>query len=118
MLPDLLYDVNLQQVPEDFLYGSWRVAECAGNALGSLYTLAHASHLQTGELRIQSDTQEAPGRWHVQRDTLLNRPYLELQLPNEVLRALITRLRRSTDGLGAQLTLYFQSGTELLLTRP
>jgi hypothetical protein len=54
----------------------------------------------------------------VQRDELLNRPYLSLNLPSEDLRALVTRLRRTTDGARAQLNLYFSSGLEMQLDRP
>ncbi len=49
------------------------------------------------------------------RDELLNRPYLRFELPTEEARALVTRLRRSADGLRSQLNLYFASGMELQL---
>lgn len=54
----------------------------------------------------------------MQRDSLLSRPYLQMQLAREETRALVTRLRRSTDGAQSQLSLYFQSGMEMQLARP
>ena len=58
------------------------------------------------------------GHWAVMRDELINRPYLSFELPNEEARALVTRLRRSADGLRSQLNLYFSSGMEMQLDRP
>lgn len=57
------------------------------------------------------------GNWAVTRDETLNRPYLSFDLPNEATRALVTRLRRSADGLYSQLHLYFASGMEMQLDR-
>jgi hypothetical protein len=53
----------------------------------------------------------------VQRDDILSRPYLRFDLPAEKTRALVTRLRRSPDGLRSQLHLYFASGMEMQLDR-
>jgi hypothetical protein len=57
------------------------------------------------------------GNWAVVRDELMNRPYLRFELPEEETRALVTRLRRSMDGLSSQLNLYFASGMEIQLDR-
>ncbi|WP_196283946.1 hypothetical protein [Hymenobacter jeongseonensis] len=57
------------------------------------------------------------GNWAVMRDEILNRPYLSFELPTEATRALVTRLRRSADGLNSQLNLYFSSGMEMQLDR-
>lgn len=48
----------------------------------------------------------------------MNRPYLSFDLPNEATRALVTRLRRSADGLRSQLNLYFASGMEMQPDHP
>ena len=118
-MSDLLFDVNLQQLPDDYLTGDWHVADRVLNRSNPESTLARATyfHLQPGTLQVQAPQQEETGKWHVQRDTILNRPYLELYLTQEQTRALITRLRRSADGQQSLLNLYFQSGMEMQLTR-
>jgi len=57
------------------------------------------------------------GNWEVMRDEILNRPYLSFELPDEATRALVTRLRRSADGLRSQLNLCFALGMEMQLDR-
>lgn len=118
----LLLDVNLQQVPDPYLHGSWRVVDRVLSRADSDNPLAQATflHLQEGGLRL--DTPEADahatGQWTIERDDLLSRPYLQLQLASEQVIALVTRLRRSADGAYRTLVLYFQSGLELFLTYP
>ena len=118
-MPDL-FDVNLQQLPDHYLTGSWRVSDRVLNRTDPNSTLAQATALclNDEDLEVQTASEVEQGRWQVQRDDLLKRPYLELQLAQETTRALITRLRRSTDGLRSQLTLYFMSGMEILLLQP
>jgi hypothetical protein len=117
---DTLFDINLQQLPDEYLTGDWRVADRVLNRNDPGTTLAQATHfqLEPGVLRVQAPTQQDNGHWTVERDTLLSRPYLQMQLKREETRALVTRLRRSTDGAQSQLSLYFQSGMEMELTRP
>jgi hypothetical protein len=119
-MSDLLLDVNLQQVPDDYLAGAWRVAHRVLNRADPASTLAQATNLVLSgqQLELQAPTQRETGSWAVQRDELLNRPYLRLNLPSEEIRALVTRLRRTTDGARAQLNLYFNSGLEMQLDRP
>ncbi len=119
-MSDILFDVNLQQMPEDFLTGEWCVADRVLNRNDPDTSLARATRfsLQQGMLQVEAPELHDSGRWSVERDALLNRPYLELRLLQEETRALITRLRRSTDGLHSQLNLYFQSGMEIRLARP
>ncbi|WP_400191584.1 hypothetical protein [Hymenobacter sp. B81] len=119
-MTDLLFDVNLQQLPDDFLAGSWRIADRVLNRTNPDSALALATHLQLQgqEMRLQLPGQaEASGHWSVQRDALLQRPYLEISLAEESTRALITRLRRSADGRQSLLNLYFLSGMELQLAQ-
>jgi hypothetical protein len=120
LMPEPLFDVNLQQLPDEYLTGNWCVTSRVLNGGDPASTLAQATHLslQTGTVQVQTLGEQDSGHWLVQRDDLLSRPYLELQLLEEETRALITRLRRSADGLQSQLSLYFQSGMELLLARP
>ena len=119
-MPDLLFDVNLQQLPDEYLQGTWRVASRVLNRANTESALAQATHLhlQHGHLQLNADGHEEEGAWRVQRDELLKRPYLELHLAQESTRALITRLRRSADGIRSQLSLYFLSGMEVLLAQP
>ncbi|GAB3832549.1 hypothetical protein [Hymenobacter jeollabukensis] len=120
-MSDLLFDVNLQQLPDDFLTGAWHVADRVLNRTDPGSALAQATQLrlEPGHLQVQTpDASAQNGQWSVQRDALLQRPYLEIQLAEERTRALITRLRRSADGLTSQLNLYFLSGMEVLLTQP
>ncbi|WP_460676016.1 hypothetical protein [Hymenobacter coalescens] len=121
-MTDLLFDINLQQLPDDFLTGEWRVADRVLNQTDPHSPLALATHmrLQAGQLQLQAANAEVrSGQWTVQRDALLQRPYLEIQVAQEQsTRALITRLRRSADGRQSQLNLYFLSGMEVLLTQP
>ena len=115
-----LLDVNLQQMPDDYLTGEWRVADRVLNRTDPSSPLAQATHfrLQPDALQLQTPQQATTGHWAVQRDELLKRPYLQLTMPQEDTKALITRLRRSTNGQESQLNLYFQSGMEMQLTRP
>ena len=117
---EILFDVNLQQLPDEYLTGEWCVAERVLNRGNPNSALAQATKLtlQPGTVQVQAPTLHDAGQWSVQRDSLLNRPYLELQLLQEETKALITRLRRSADGLQSQLNLYFQSGMELQLAQP
>ncbi|MGY2133904.1 hypothetical protein ACW9KT_16870 [Hymenobacter sp. HD11105] len=117
---DILFDINLQQLPDEYLTGDWRVADRVLNQNDPSTALAQATRfqLEPGILRVQAPTQQDNGRWTVERDSLLSRPYLQLQLTQEETRALVTRLRRSTDGAQSQLSLYFQSGMEMQLARP
>jgi hypothetical protein len=114
---DLLLDVNLQQVPDVYLHGSWRVDGRVLSQASATTLLAQATHLQlrAGELLVVMPTHRAAGHWSVNRDALLSRPYLTLHLPDGEATALITRLRRSVDGLRSTLTLYFHTGMELHL---
>lgn len=122
MSSDLLLDVNLQQLPDDYLAGNWRVAHRVLNRTDPGSPLAQATRLVLeGEaLEVQAPEQNETGRWAVQRDELLNRPYLRLNLAEsaEETRALVTRLRRTPDGERSQLNLYFSSGMEMQLDRP
>jgi hypothetical protein len=119
-MSDLLLDINLQQVPDDYLAGAWRVAHRVLNRADPASTLAQATSLVLGgqALELEAPTQKETGSWAVLRDELLNRPYLRLNLPAEEMKALVTRLRRTTDGARAQLNLYFSSGLEMQLDRP
>lgn len=115
-----LFDVNLQQLPEEYLTGKWCVTDRVLNRNRPDSPLAQATEfsLTPGTVHLQAPALNKLGQWTIERDGLLNRPYLELRLVEEETRALITRLRRSTDGLQSQLSLYFQSGMEILLARP
>ena len=119
-MSDLLLDINLQQVPDAYLGGPWRVAHRVVNRAdpNSLLAQATALLLGEGELQVQAPAAQETGQWAVQRDELLNRPYLSLSFPAEELRALVTRLRRTADGARSQLNLYFSSGLEMQLDRP
>ncbi|RYU77783.1 hypothetical protein [Hymenobacter persicinus] len=115
-----LFDVNLQQLPDEYLTGEWCVANRVLNRGNPDSPLAQATRLslRPGTVQVHTPGQQDSGQWQVLRDELLSRPYLELMLLQEETRALITRLRRSADGLESQLNLYFQSGMELQLVCP
>lgn len=121
-MSDLLLDVNLQQMPDAYLTGDWRVASRVLNQTDPDSTLAQANRLvlSNGQVEVQTPASAAvaSGSWTVLRDGLLNRPYITLNLSEAHIRALITRLRRSTDGLQSKLDLYFSSGMEMQLERP
>ena len=119
-MSDLLLDVNLQQLPDSYLAGAWRVAHRVLNRASPDSSLAQATGLVLDDqfLQLQAPTQNENGSWTVLRDELLNRPYLRLSLNAEELRALVTRLRRTPDGARSQLNLYFSSGLEMQLDRP
>ncbi|UYZ62493.1 hypothetical protein [Hymenobacter weizhouensis] len=122
MPPHVLYDVNLQQLPADFLEGPWqvvsRVLPRSGSAESPL-SQATAVELAGTAVRVAAPDGAEPalGQWQMLLDPGINRPYLELHLPAGPARALITRLRRSRDGEEGLLDLYFQSGLELQLHR-
>jgi len=115
-----LLDVNLQQVPDPYLHGSWRVVGRVLSQADSTTPLAQATHLhlQDGHWHLEALAAPARGQWTVERDSLLSRPYLQLQLAAEIVTALVTRLRRSADGAYRTLVLSFQSGLELFLVHP
>ncbi|GAA4041895.1 hypothetical protein GCM10022409_29890 [Hymenobacter glaciei] len=120
-MSDLLLDINLQYSPDDYFDGEWQVANRVLNQNDPFSPLAQADEfvLAPGKLETRA-TATSPGQtgyWQVMRDEMLNRPYLNFELPNEATRALVTRLRRSADGLHSQLNLYFASGMELQLNR-
>ncbi|SNR71544.1 MULTISPECIES: hypothetical protein [Hymenobacter] len=119
-MSDLLFDVNLQQLPDEYLTGEWRVADRVLNRTepGSVLAQAERFYLEPGAVQVQTPNQRDSGHWSVLRDALLNRPYLELSLTWEQTRALVTRLRRSRSGSESLLNLYFQSGMEMQLARP
>ena len=116
-MSDLLIDVNLQQVPDQYLTGTWRVTERFLSRASPDTALAQATqlHLEPGGLEVRTPTRQAAGHWSVSRDALLSRPYLQLHTPEEETTALVTRLRRSSNGQHSALTLYFQTGMELHL---
>ena len=121
-MSDTLLDINLQLSPDDFFGGVWQVVSRVLNQNDPASPLARAVRLvlAPGQLEAQP-VPPAPahtGHWAVMRDEILNRPYLTFELPEEDTRALVTRLRRSADGLRSQLNLYFASGMEMLLDRP
>jgi hypothetical protein len=119
-MSELLFDINLQEMPDEYLNGEWCVEDRVLNRNNPDSLLARATRfsLQPGKLQVHAPGTENSGRWSMERDSLLNRPYLEVQLLQEKTRALITRLRRSNNGLQSQLILYFQSGMEIQLARP
>lgn len=121
-MSDLLIDINLQQLPDDYFGGDWQVANRVLNRNDPHSLLAKATRLvlMPGEVEAYMALSDAgaKGRWAVMRDELMNRPYLSFELPNEITRALVTRMRRSTDGQRSQLNLYFASGMEMQLDRP
>lgn len=120
-MSDLLLDINLQHSPDDYFGGEWQVANRVLNHNDPSSPLAQASQLELapGKLvaRAPNNGPAQTGQWEVMRDEMLNRPYLNFELPTEATRALVTRLRRSADGLHSQLNLYFASGMELQLNR-
>lgn len=120
-MSDLLLDINLQQSPDDYFSGEWQVANRVLNQNDPSSPLAQAEKLVLApgklEARASPTGPAHTGQWQVMRDEILNRPYLNFELPNEATRALVTRLRRSADGLQSQLNLYFASGMELQLNR-
>ena len=120
-MSDLLLDINLQQLPDDYFGGEWQVANRVLNQNDPRSPLAQAVRLvlAPGQLEAQPIPPGEPqtGQWAVMRDEILNRPYLSFELPDEATRALVTRLRRSADGLRSQLNLYFSSGMEMQLDR-
>lgn len=120
MITPALLDVNLQQVPDPYLHGTWRVVDKVLSRENPASALALATELQLQQqhLRLSTSGQATSGQWRVERDALLSRPYLLLQLAGQEISALITRLRFSADGHFRALTLYFQSGLELFLVQP
>lgn len=120
-MSDLLLDINLQHSPDDYFDGEWQVANRVLNHNDPASPLALASQLSLTpgklETRASATGTAQTGQWEVMRDEMLNRPYLNFELPTEITRALVTRLRRSADGLHSQLNLYFASGMELQLNR-
>jgi hypothetical protein len=120
-MSDLLIDINLQQLPDDYFSGAWQVANRVLNRNDPGSPLAQATRLvlKPGQLEAQSPPPgpSLTGNWTVMRDEIMNRPYLNFELPNEATRALVTRMRRSADGLRSQLNLYFASGMEMQLDR-
>lgn len=120
-MSDLLLDINLQQLPDDYFGGEWQVASRVLNRNDPDSPLAQAARLvlAPGQLEAMPVPPGAShtGQWAVMRDEILNRPYLSFELPDEATRALVTRLRRSADGLRSQLNLYFASGMEMQLDR-
>jgi hypothetical protein len=120
-MSDLLLDINLQQLPDDYLAGSWEVASRVLNSNDPSSPLAQACRLVLGTSRIETQADDArfnqAGTWAIMRDEVLSRPYLRFDLPAEQTRALVTRLRRSPDGERSQLHLYFASGMEMQLDR-
>ena len=119
-MPTSLLDVNLQQVPDPYLTGSWRVVERVLNRSAPDNLLAQTTELslQPGTLQLATPTATAAGNWAVRRDELLSRPYLQFDVDEMAVSALVTRMRRSLDGHYRTLALYFQSGLELLLEQP
>jgi hypothetical protein len=120
-MSDLLLDVNLQNLPDDYFAGDWQVASRVLNSNDPGSPLAQAARLRLTPGRLETQAPEArhnqTGQWGVLRDELLKRPYLRFELPAEQTRALVTRLRRSSDGAHSQLNLYFASGMEMQLDR-
>ena len=118
-MSDLLLDINLQQLPDDYLAGHWQVASRVLNQNNPASPLALATRLQLNPGQLLAEApglpEAAAGTWAVQRDELLQRPYLRFNLPQEQTNALVTRLRRSADGQHSQLNLYFASGMEMQL---
>jgi hypothetical protein len=120
-MSELLLDINLQQLPDDYFGGAWQVASRVLNRNDPDSPLAQATRLVLTPGHIEAQP-PAPGtsqtgHWAVMRDEMMNRPYLSFELPDEATRALVTRLRRSADGLQSQLNLYFSSGMEMQLDR-
>ncbi|RYU84242.1 hypothetical protein [Hymenobacter persicinus] len=117
---ELLYDVNLQQLPAEYLQATWRVVDQrAGKDPEADWS--DATHLELGShaLHLQGKTiPSLTGSWTIERSSLLGQPYLALELPHSNTQALITRFRRSSDGRRRLLKLYFRSGLELELTHP
>lgn len=127
MRPLLYLDINLSTVTDDVFVGRWTVVARALARADATTPLARAPGLtlQPGYgLLVHPDDASAAlaGTWTVERDALLKRPYLLLQVPSpdagaptEPTRALVTRLRRTAADGPRALTLYFQSGMELQL---
>jgi len=116
-----LLDLNLQQVADPYLTGSWRIESRSHSRTGPPDPLlAHATHLHLQDRTCHLDAPGAAhhGEWRIERDPLLSRPYLVITLAGQAIRALVTRLRRSLDGQYQALVLYFQSGLELSLVQP
>lgn len=119
-MTDLLLDIDLRQLPDDYLTGDWQVVSRVLNRNPPDTVLAQATRLLLSHSELRAfvpGTEDNPtGRWSVLRDELLNRPYLRFDLPTEEARALVTRLRRSANGRRSQLSLYFASGMEMELS--
>ena len=120
-MSDLLLDINLQQSPDSYFGGEWQVANRVLNRNDPGSSLAQATRLLLAPDQLETQRElngpSQVGNWAVMRDEILNRPYLNFELPDEATRALVTRLRRSADGLRSQLNLYFASGMEMQLDR-
>jgi hypothetical protein len=120
-MSDLLLDINLQHLPDDFFVGDWQVASRVLNRNAATSPMAQANRVvltsDQMETHVAGTNEGQTGSWAVVRDEMMNRPYLRFDLPQEETRALVTRLRRSIDGLHSQLNLYFASGMEIQLDR-
>lgn len=108
-MPETLLDVNLQQVADQELAGTWRVASRVLSQADPATALARTTQLQLQPQQLVVALNEGAllGRWSVERDALLSRPYLQLSLAEQTTTALVTRLRRSVSGAHRALTLYF-----------
>ena len=121
-MAELLLDINLQHLPDDYFVGDWQVASRVLNRNDASTPLAQAQRVvltppDQVQTHAPASADSHSGSWGVVRDELMNRPYLRFSLPEEDTRALVTRLRRSLDGLSSQLSLYFASGMEMQLHR-
>jgi hypothetical protein len=110
----------LQRLSDASFTGSWRVETRSLNRAAATDPLAQVTqvHLQSEGLHLEMPGSRLQGAWRVERDPLLSRPYLELQIAGEAVRALVTRLQHTLDGQYQALSLYFQSGLELFLVQP
>ena len=119
---ELLYDVNLQLIAHEHIVGQWRVLSrvLAQADAGEVIARATSLDLRAPDrltIFATAPDEQQPGTWQMVRDELLSRPYVALTLAGaHPTRALVTRLRRATDSNARQLTLYFLSGMEMVLT--
>ena len=118
-MTDLLLNVNLQQVLDQHLTGTWRAAERVLSPANPTTALTQATEqlLVPSAFEVVMPTRRAASQWSVNRNSLLSRPYQALNTTDEDAIALVTCLCHAPDGQQSVLNLPFRTGMELHLVQ-
>ncbi|MCD6019576.1 MAG: hypothetical protein K0S53_2697 [Bacteroidetes bacterium] len=116
----MLKPIELNNITEEHILGNWRVQSKILNRSDpeSPFATAEEHHFLKDSIYKTLNGEDLLGKWVLFLETdIIKSPLLKFTLKNQAVNTIITLLLYTDDKEHAQLTIYFDTGLELVLLK-